>query len=46
MTQVLKKEPPEMFCKKVFLKISEDSQENICASVSFSKLQAWGLQMY
>ena len=30
-----------MFCKKVFLEISQNSQENICARVSFLiKLQA------
>ena len=33
--------------KKVFLKISENSQENTCAIVSFLiKLHAWGLQLY
>ena len=26
---------PEVFCKKVFLEISKNSQENTCASVSF-----------
>ena len=26
---------PEVFCKKVFLKISQNSQENTCARVSF-----------
>ena len=32
---------PEEFCKKVFLEISKDSQENTCARVSFLiKLQA------
>ena len=32
---------PEVFCKKVFLKISQNSQENICARVSFFiRLQA------
>ena len=36
------KQPPEVFCrKKVFLKISQNSQENTCATVSFLiKLQA------
>ena len=33
---------PGMFCKKVLLKISQNSQENICARVSFLiKLQAY-----
>ena len=33
--------------KKVFLKISQNSQENTCARVSFLiKLQAWGLQLF
>ena len=33
--------------KKVFLKISQNSQVNTCARVSFLiKLQAWGLQLY
>ena len=32
---------PEVFCKKVLLKISQNSQENTCAKVSFLiKLQA------
>ena len=32
---------PEVFCKKVFLEISQNSQENICARVPFLiKLQA------
>ena len=33
--------------QKVFLEISQSSQENTCARVSFLiKLQAWGLQLY
>ena len=33
---------PEVFFKKVFLKISPNSQENNCAGISFSvKFQAW-----
>ena len=33
--------------KKVFLEISQNSQENTCARVSFlMKLQASGLQLY
>ena len=33
--------------KEVFLEISQNSQENTCASVSFLiKLLAWGLQLY
>ena len=39
---------PDVVCKKkVFLEISQNSQENTCARVSFSiKLQALGLQLY
>ena len=34
---------PEVFCKKVFLKIFQNSQENTCVGVSFLiKLQSWG----
>ena len=38
----MQKQPPEVFCKKnVFLKISQNSQENTCAIVSLlMKLQA------
>ena len=38
------KQPPEVFyVKKVFLEISQNSQENTCARVCFLiKLQAWG----
>ena len=33
--------------KKVFLKISQNSQENTCARVYFlTKLQTWGLHLY
>ena len=33
--------------RKVFLEISQNSQENTCARVSFLiKLQAWGLQFH
>ena len=36
-----------VLCKEVFLKISQNSQENTCARVSFLiKLQASGLQLY
>ena len=36
-----------VLCKKVFLEISQNSQENTCARPSFViKLQAWGLQLY
>ena len=34
---------PEVFYEKVFLEISQNSQENTCARVSFQiKLQVWG----
>ena len=37
----------DVFYKKVLLEISQNSQENACAIVSFSiKLQAWGLHLY
>ena len=37
---------PEVFCEKVFLEISQNSQEKTCPRVSFLiKLQAWGLQL-
>ena len=44
----MQKQPQEVFCKKkVFLDISQNSQENTCARVSFSiKLQALDLQLY
>ena len=36
-----------VLCEKVLLEISQNSQENTCARVSFLiKLQAWGLQLY
>ena len=36
---------PDVFCKKVFLEVSQNSQENIYGRVSFLiKTQAWGLQ--
>ena len=36
-----------VFCKKVFLEIPQNSQENTFARVSFLlKLQASGLQLY
>ena len=36
-----------VLCKKVFLEISQNSQENTCDRVSFLiKLQAWALQFY
>ena len=36
---------PDVFCKKLFLEISQNSQENTCARVSFlTKLQASGLR--
>ena len=38
---------PEVFCKKVLLKISQNSQESTCARVFFIiKLQASGLQPF
>ena len=38
---------PEEFCKKVFLELSQNSQENTSARASFLiKLQGWALQPY
>ena len=37
------KQPPGVFYKKGVLRISQNSQDNTCARVSFlKKLQAWG----
>ena len=42
----LQKQPPEVICKKVFLKNSQNLPENTCAGVSFLvKLQGGGLQL-
>ena len=42
--EIVQKQPTEvLFCKKVFLEISQNSQENTSARVSFLKLQASGL---
>ena len=32
------KQPPEVFYKKMFLNISQNSQENTCASLFFNKV--------
>ena len=38
---------PEVFCEKVLLEISQISQENTCARVSFLiKLPVSGVQLY
>ena len=40
---IFKNSPPEVFCRKDFLEISQNSQENNCARVSFLiKFQASG----
>ena len=39
----------DLFCKNIFLKILQNSQENICVRVSFlikDKPEVWGLQLY
>ena len=37
----------EVFCKKVFIEISQNLQKNTCGRVSFlMELQAWCLQLY
>ena len=39
---LLRSSRPELFCKKVFLKILQNSQKITCVGVSFLiKLQAW-----
>ena len=38
MLTYCQKQPPVSFCKKVFLKISQNSQENTCAKVTCSKV--------
>ena len=47
LNEELEAVPQRCSVKKVFLEISQKSQENICARVSFFiKLQALGLQLY
>ena len=51
MEMLLQKQPPEVFCKKVFLDISQISQENTCATPSLKIvtpiLKWWNLtQLY
>ena len=44
---VITRKSLNVFCKKVFLEISQNSQENTCVRVSFLiKLQAQGQQLY
>ena len=44
---IIRSSRPEVFCKKVFLEISQNSQENTRARVSFLiNLQDSGLQLY
>ena len=40
------KHPPEVFYKKVFLKILQNSQENNCARVYSNQVQVWDLPPY
>ena len=40
LVRAFKSSQPEVFCKKVFIKISQNSQENTCARVPE------GLQLY
>ena len=35
---MLRSSHPDVFCKKVFLEISQNSQENTCASLFFKKV--------
>ena len=43
----IQKQPPEVSIKKVFLKISQNSQKNTCAKASFSiELQTSDLELY
>ena len=43
----VQKQPPEAFCKKMFLEIPQNSQENTCAR-DFIKIETLGsgLQLY
>ena len=44
---VLQKQPPQVFCEKVFLENSQNSQENTCARVtSLIKLQALNRKVF
>ena len=44
---VITRKSLNVFCKKVFLEISQNSRENTCVRVSFLiKLQAQGQQLY
>ena len=43
--QIIVKQPPEVFCKKkVLLEVSQNLQENTCASLFFNKIA--GLRLY
>ena len=43
----IQKQPPELFIKEMFLKISQNSEKNTSARASFLiKLQASGQQLY
>ena len=42
--QTIEKQPPEVFIKKYFLKISQNLQKSNCVLVFFNK--ALGLQLY
>ena len=48
MWRITQKKSPEVFCKKDFLKISQDSQENAYVRVClfFIKVAGLGLQLY
>ena len=42
----VQRQPPEVSIKKVFLKISEDVQENTCVGISLIEFQGSSVQLY
>ena len=40
------KQPPRLFYKKVFLKVSQNSQQNTCQSLFFNKVAGFNLELY
>ena len=45
VTWICKSSHPEVFRKKVFLEILQNSQGNTCASLFFNKVAGWGLTL-
>ena len=44
LVSLVRKRPPEVFYKKAFLKIIQNSQENVCAGISKKTLASVFLQ--